>query len=80
MRRRLSILEGPWMAAKGKGKSYIYANFNPKCAQYALTILRTYFNFCLPYKSMNGKKLIPAQWLGITTEQVFDIKDKIYLR
>ena len=68
------------MAAKGKEKSYIYANFNPKYAQYGLTILRTYFNFCLPYKSMNGKKLIPAQRLGIITEKVFDIKDIIYLR
>ncbi|NHM33023.1 hypothetical protein G8761_20885 [Bacillus sp. C11] len=36
MRRRLSILERPLMTARGEGKSYIYANFNPKYAQYAL--------------------------------------------
>jgi hypothetical protein len=70
MRRRLSILERPLMTARGEGKSYIYANFNPKYAQYALTILRTYFNFCLPFKTMDGKKLTPAQRLGIT--------DKVY--
>lgn len=33
MRRRLSILERPLMTARGEGKSYIYANFNPKYAQ-----------------------------------------------
>ena len=35
-------------------KSYIwdYANFNPKYAQMAVTILRTYYNFCL---GMNTK-------------------------
>lgn len=79
MRRRLSILERPLMTARGEGKSYIYANFNPKYAQYALTILRTYFNFCLPFKSADGRKLTPAQRLGIT-DKVFDIKDIIYLR
>lgn len=61
MRRRLSILERPLMTARGEGKSYIYANFNPKYAQFALTILRTYYNFCLPFKTMDGKKLTPAQ-------------------
>ena len=79
MRRRLSILERPLMTARGEGKSYIYANFNPKYAQYALTILRTYFNFCLPFKSADGKRLTPAQRLGIT-EKAFDLNDIIYLR
>lgn len=44
IRRRLSILERPLVTAWGDGKSYIYANFNPKYAQYALTILPTYYN------------------------------------
>ncbi|MDF0728328.1 hypothetical protein PY093_16810 [Cytobacillus sp. S13-E01] len=79
MRRRLSILERPLMTARGEGKSYIYANFNPKYAQYALTILRTYFNFCLPYKSADGKKLTPAQRLGIS-DKVFELNDIIYFR
>jgi transposase-like protein len=79
IRRSLSILERPLMTARGDGKSYIYANFNPRYAQYALTILRTYYNFCKPYKSADGKKLTPAQRLGIT-DKVFDLKDIIYQR
>ncbi|MFT8321147.1 MAG: insertion element protein [Bacillus sp. (in: firmicutes)] len=79
IRRSLSILERPLMTARGDGKSYIYANFNPKYAQYALTILRTYYNFCKPYNSADGKKLTPAQRLGLT-DKVFDLKDIIYLR
>lgn len=79
IRRRLSILERPLMTARGDGKSYIYANFNPKYAQYALTILRTFYNFCEIYKSADGKVLTPAQRLGIT-DKVFDLKDIIYLR
>jgi hypothetical protein len=53
IRRRLSILERPLTTARGDGKSYIYSNFNPKYAQMALTILRTYYNFCFAFKS-NG--------------------------
>ncbi|MFC0474532.1 insertion element protein [Robertmurraya beringensis] len=79
IRRRLSILERPLMTARGDGKSYIYANFNPKYAQYALTILRTFYNFCETYKSADGKELTPAQRLGVTNK-VFDLKDIIYLR
>jgi hypothetical protein len=45
IRRRLSILERPLVTARGDGKSYIYANFNPKYAHYALTVLRTYYKF-----------------------------------
>ncbi|CAN7598046.1 insertion element protein [Peribacillus frigoritolerans] len=79
IRRRLSILERPLMTARGDGKSYIYANFNPKYAQYAITILRTFYNFCETYKSADGKELTPAQRLGIT-DKVFELKDIIYLR
>lgn len=78
IRRRLSILERPLTTARGDGKSYIYSNFNPKYAQMAITILRTYYNFCLDYNS-NGTRETPAQRLGITDKQ-FDLKDILYLR
>ncbi|RBP04244.1 hypothetical protein [Rossellomorea aquimaris] len=78
IRRRLSILERPLTTARGDGKSYIYANFNPEYAQMAITILRTYYNFCLPYESRNIKKT-PAQRLGIA-KKVFELKDILYLR
>ncbi|MFC0561391.1 hypothetical protein [Halalkalibacter alkalisediminis] len=60
IRRRLSILERPLTTARGDGKSYIYSNFNPKYAQMALIILRTYYNFCFPYKTKEGKNTIIA--------------------
>ncbi|MCM3730625.1 insertion element protein [Fictibacillus nanhaiensis] len=78
IRRRLSILERPLTAARGDQKSYIYANFNPKYAQMAITILRTYYNFCLPYKTGKVNKT-PSQRLGIV-EKVFELKDILYLR
>lgn len=34
-------------------------------AQYALTILRTFYNFCLPYNSWDKVKAIPAQRWGL---------------
>lgn len=77
VRRRINILERPLVTARGDGKSYIYANFNPKYAQYALTILRTFYNFCLPFRSWDKRKLTPAQRLGLTDKQ-FTIKDIIY--
>ena len=78
IRRRLSILERPLITARGDGKSYIYSNFNPKYAQMAITILRTYYNFCFAFKS-SGEMKTPAQRLGITDKK-FDLKDIIYLR
>ena len=78
IRRRLSILEGPLTTARGDGKSYIYSHFNPKYAQMAITIQRTYYNFCFAYKT-KGTMEKPAQRLGITDEK-FDLKDIIYLR
>ena len=69
----------PLMTARGDGKDiYIYANFNPKYAQYALTILRTFYIFCETYKSADGKELTPARRLGIT-DKVFDLKVIIYI-
>ena len=79
IRRRLSILERPLVTARGDGKSYIYTNFNPKYAQYSLTILRTFYNFCEATKDLDGEKRTPAQRLGITDKQ-FDLKDILYLR
>jgi len=64
LRRRLSILERPLVTARGDGKSYIYANYNPKYAQYVTTILRTFYNFCWKTK-VNGESSTPAQRLGI---------------
>jgi hypothetical protein len=79
IRRRISFLERPLTTARGDKKSYIYANFNPKYAQYVVTILRTYYNFCRPYKSADKKYLTPAQRLGITDKQ-FNWNDIIYFR
>ncbi len=67
------------MTARGDGKSYIYANFNPKYSHYALTILRTYYNFCMSYKDNQGNKETPAQRLGLTNRQ-FSMKDIIYFQ
>ncbi|WP_254119020.1 hypothetical protein [Bacillus sp. FJAT-29790] len=62
IRRRLSILERPLTTARGDGKSYIYSNFNPKYAQMAITILRTYYNFCFAFKSNGTWKLPHNDW------------------
>jgi transposase-like protein len=79
IRRRLSILERPLVTARGGGKSYIYANFNPKYAQMAVTILRTYYNFCLKTKTQGKERLTPAQQLGVTDKQ-FTLNDIIYFK
>jgi hypothetical protein len=78
IRRRISILERPLVTARGDGRSYLYANYNPKYAQQIITILRTFYNFCWTRK-FGDKKLTPAQKLGIT-DKVFDYKDIIYFR
>lgn len=78
IRRRISILERPLVTSRGDGKSYIYSNFNPKYAQYAITILRTYYNFCMPSNSFDEQKT-PAQRIGIA-DKVFTWEDIIYLR
>ena len=44
--RRVNIFEHPLVTARGDGKSYIYANYNPKYAQYFATIFRTFYIFC----------------------------------
>ncbi|WP_439876860.1 hypothetical protein ACSLGG_30755 (plasmid) [Bacillus mycoides] len=79
IRRRLPILERPLVTARGGGKSYIYANFNPKYAQMAVTILRTYYNFCLGMKTKGKGELTPAQQLGLTDKQ-FTINNIIYFK
>lgn len=78
MRRRLSVIERPILTARGDGKSYIYSNFYPKYAQMAITILRTYYNFCLPI-TKKGIKKTPAQWLGIADKE-YSWNDIIYKR
>ncbi len=80
IRRGITILERPLVSSRGDGKSYIYSNFNPEYAQYAITIFRTYYNFCTPYKAYKkDQKLTPAQRIGIT-DKVYDWKDIIYFR
>jgi hypothetical protein len=79
IRWRLSILERPLVTARGDPKSYIYANFNPKYAQMALTKLPTFYNYCLPYKSWDKQELTPAQRIGLT-DKVFTMRDVIYFR
>jgi hypothetical protein len=79
IRRRISILERPLTTARGDGKSYIYSNFNPRYAQYAITILRVYYNFCAAYKTRDGWKLSSAQRLGLT-EKHFDMNDIVYFK
>lgn len=78
MRRRISILERPLVTARGDGKSYIYSNFNPKYAQFSVTVLRTYYNFCMTYKS-GTVRVTPAQELGLTNKK-YTIKDIIYFK
>lgn len=78
IRRSISILERPLVTSRGDGKSYIYANFNPKYAQMAVTILRTYYNFCKPYKTKSRDET-PAQRLGIA-DRVYTWEDIIYKR
>ncbi|MGM0899206.1 MAG: insertion element protein [Bacillota bacterium] len=78
VRRRLSILERPLVTARGDGKSYIYSNFNPKYSQMAITILRTYYNFCMPFKT-GEESFTPAQRLGIA-DKVYTWEDIIYKR
>ncbi|AYK27036.1 hypothetical protein X276_27655 [Clostridium beijerinckii NRRL B-598] len=60
-----------------KGQSKISSNYNPKYAQYSITILRTFYNFCWTFKSGNGDVLTPAQRIGITDKQ-FNYNDIIY--
>lgn len=54
--RSISVLERPLTTARGDGKSYVYSNYNPKYAQYLITILRVYYNFCLPNKRYGEEK------------------------
>lgn len=78
IRRRLSTLERPLVTARPDGKSYIYANVNPKYAQYEITILRTLYNFCWSTKRWN-ELATPAQRLGLTDKQ-FSLNDILYFK
>jgi hypothetical protein len=54
-----------------------YTNGMTNFIPMALTILRTYYNFCLAFKK-DGIGT-PAQHLGIT-KRVFELKDIIYMQ
>jgi len=79
IRRHLNILERPLVGARGTGKTYIYANYNPKYAQQLVTIYRTYYNFCKPRKFYNRKKAdtTPAMRIGIANK-VYSLREVIY--
>ena len=80
LRRRVSLLERPLVTSRGDGKSYIYTNYNPKYAQYLVTIFRTLYNFCWTKRKGNEPELLtPAQRLGIA-DKAYDFKDIIYFK
>lgn len=78
VRRRSTILERPLVASRNEGRTYIYANSNPKYAQYVLTILRTYLNFCKTIK-YKKQKMTPAMILGIA-DKPYTIQDILYMQ
>lgn len=74
---RLSFLERPFMdESQPEGRDCRYANYNPKYAQYAVTVLRTYYNYCLP---LGRQSLTPAQKLGIVGRK-YAMKDVVYVK
>jgi len=79
IRRHLNLLERPLVGARGAGKTYIYANYNPKYAQQLVTIYRTYYNFIKPRKYYNtkSKDVTPAMRIGIANK-VYSLRDVIY--
>lgn len=81
LRRHVNILERPLVGARSAsdGKTYIYANYNPKYAHMLITILRTFYNFCWTRKYLDKKIMTPAQRLGIS-DKVFKAEDIIYFR
>lgn len=79
IRRRISLLERPLVTARADKKSYIYANYNPQYAQYLVTILRTYYNFCDGKKDKSGKLVTPAMKLGIANK-AYNWNDIIYFK
>lgn len=79
LRRSINILERPILGAKPDAKSYVFANLNPKYAQYAATIMRAYYNFCKPIKFGKASAKTPAQHLGIAKKQ-YTIEDILYCR
>lgn len=79
IRRRISLLERPLITARADRKSYIYSNYNPQYAQYLVTILRTYYNFCGGKRDKDGRLITPAIKMGIA-ERPYDWKDIIYFK
>lgn len=79
IRRRISLLERPLVTARADKKSYIYANYSPKYAQFLVTILRTYYNFCSGKRLRTGEIVTPAMKLGIA-DRPYDWKDILYFK
>jgi len=79
LRRKVNTLERPLVTASPGEKCYIYANYNPKYAQYLTTILRIYHNFTTLIKTKDGRNETPAQRLKIANK-CYTIKDILYFR
>ena len=70
-------MERPLVTSKGEGKSYIYSNYNPKYAQYAVTILRTFYNFYFPQENSKEDAIDLVMKLGLA-DNIYDCKDILY--
>jgi len=79
LRRDINLFERPLVGARGIGKTYIYANYNPKYGHMLITIFRTYYNFIKVRKYYDGSKMTPAQRIGIVDKK-YNLKDIIYFR
>ena len=45
LRRDINLFKRPLVGARDIGRTYIYANYNPKYTHMLITIFRTYYNF-----------------------------------
>jgi len=79
LRKDINLLESPLVGARGTGKTYIYANYNPKYAHMLITIFRIYYNFIKERKYYDRAKMIPAQRIGISDKK-YKLQDIIYFR
>jgi transposase-like protein len=79
LRRDNNLLERPLVSARGSGKTYIYANYNPKYAHMLIQIYRTYYNFIQERSYYDKKKMTPAQRIGIVKRK-YIYEDIIYMK
>lgn len=77
--RRLAKSKRSPILKNEEGKSYFYSNFNLKYSHYALTILRTYYNFCIPCQFEENQAITPAQKFGLSKKR-YSINDILYMQ